>query len=584
MRPSRQAVDRIEFIAGLAVLLAALRVVTRLRRRNGAGRTHLPDGAAVTAESEREPTSNRKVAAAARVTRRPIAHRCMQARQSSSVALTVTVVMRRSSFRKAARETVQPMSVRLEHAHVLSRFPERWPTSANPERTYTLLNRESPEFVRFVNPSDYRVAREACGACHLDIVEASVRSMHSTGVMLWGGAAYNNGILPYKHYILGESYDRNGVGTTLYGPKIPEESKAAADAAGVLPQLVSACPRGRRSSPATSFAYSRRGGRNIGNLFPETGLPDSLGQLQRIEEPGRPDFRQSNRGPGTGARIAVPVINITKTRLNDPFTWFLGTNDQPGDYRSSGCASCHVVYANDRDPRHSASYAHTDTTDDRSVSIQRSVTLNPGHPLEHSFTRAIPTSQCMVCHMHQPNMFMNSFLGYTMWDYESDAPSMWPEKQQYPSDARMHEVLERNPEAAAVRGKWADVEFSRSRCGSESAVEGHAVRRLSRSRMELPCGVQTRSQRQSARCDRWSRARHRPQEISEGGSPVFGARRRRHAVRRLPLRSGQSRQRSHLWRSRAGRRSELRRLPRHHQGVSQSVHVRDLPRSAADST
>ena len=41
----------------------------------------------------------------------------------------------------------------------------------------------------------------------------------------------------------------------------------------------------------------------------------------------------------------------------------------------------------------------------------------------------------MICHMHQPNMFLNSFLGYTMWDYESDAPRMWPEKQQYP-DAR----------------------------------------------------------------------------------------------------------------------------------------------------
>ena len=33
--------------------------------------------------------------------------------------------------------------------------------------------------------------------------------------------------------------------------------------------------------------------------------------------------------------------------------WFMGTNDQPGDYRHPGCAGCHVVYANDREPRHS---------------------------------------------------------------------------------------------------------------------------------------------------------------------------------------------------------------------------------------
>ena len=84
-----------------------------------------------------------------------------------------------------------------------------------------------------------------------------------------------------------------------------------------------------------------------------------------------------------------------------------------------------------------------------------------GHPLQHAFTRAIPTAQCMNCHMHQPNIFLNSFLGYTMWDYESDAPLMWPEKQKYPTAAEAYKVLKRNPEAASVRGKWADVEFVR---------------------------------------------------------------------------------------------------------------------------
>jgi len=49
-----------------------------------------------------------------------------------------------------------------------------------------------------------------------------------------------------------------------------------------------------------------------------------------------------------------------------------------------------------------------------------------GHPVVHAFTRAIPTAQCMNCHMHQPNIFLNSYLGYTMWDYEADAPVMWP--------------------------------------------------------------------------------------------------------------------------------------------------------------
>ena len=58
------------------------------------------------------------------------------------------------------------------------------------ERTYALLNRESPEFIRFVNPSDYRVVRESCGACHVSEIETAERSLMSTGAMLWGGAAY----------------------------------------------------------------------------------------------------------------------------------------------------------------------------------------------------------------------------------------------------------------------------------------------------------------------------------------------------------------------------------------------------------
>jgi hypothetical protein len=348
----------------------------------------------------------------------------------------------------------------LDAAHVIPRYPAAWryPSSANPPRTYTLLNRESPEFIRFINPSDNRVAREACGACHAEIVEASLRSLHTTGAMFWGAAAYNNNILDSKVSFLGESYDRNGVGTVLVGPRLPDGLAAEAAAASILPRIFP-LPAWETMTPGDVFRVFERGGRNIVTLFPEIGLPDNLGLLERLEEPGRPDFRASNRGPGTGGRISVPVLNITKTRLNDPLTWFMGTNDQPGDYRHSGCASCHVVYANDRDPRHSGAYAvfgHSGTTQTVDPTIPQG---ESGHPLTHVFTRAVPTSQCMVCHMHQPNMFMNSFLGYTMWDYESDAPNMWPREQQFPSIARTREVLDRNPEGAAPRGNWADLGF-----------------------------------------------------------------------------------------------------------------------------
>jgi hypothetical protein len=345
----------------------------------------------------------------------------------------------------------------MSKAHVLPRYPMDWktPASANPEISYTLLNRENPAFVRFINPSDYRIVREACGACHLPVIQAAERSIMATGAMLWNGASYNNGILPFKRGVLGESYTSKGEPATIMNPVKPDEWMTEK---GILPQLYP-LPAWETIPPGDIFRVFERGGRVISSQFPEVGLPNSSGKLQVLDEPGRPDIKQSNRGPGTGGRIAVPVINITKTRLNDPLMWFLGTNDQPGDYRSSGCASCHVVYANDRDPSRSGVYAKHGN-DGRTITADPTIPKDKaGHPLKHEFTRAIPSSQCMICHMHQPNIFVNSFYGMTMWDYESDAPFMWPEKQRYPSEAERRRILDRNPEGAAVRGKWSDPEF-----------------------------------------------------------------------------------------------------------------------------
>ncbi len=364
-----------------------------------------------------------------------------------------------------------------EKAHVLPRYPRDWnyPSSANPKRSYSLLNREAPEFIRFVNPGDYRVAREACGACHLPVIEAAERSLMASGAMLWGGAAYNNGVIPFKNYMFGEAYTREGLPAKIVSPGSPPGTLTARQTArGALAELYP-LPRWQVIPPGDVFRVFERGGRNIGTQFPEIGLPNPSGSIQRLEEPGRPDLKQSNRGPATGLRVAIPVLNIHKTRLNDPYLWFMGTNDQPGDYRGSGCTGCHVIYANDREPRHSLTYAQYGR-DGQSITVDPTIASSghgallggkdapgeSGHPLQHVFTRAIPTAQCMSCHMHQPNIFLNSYLGYTMWDYEADAPSMWPEKQRYPTAAEQRSVADRNPEAAAARGKWADLDFLRN--------------------------------------------------------------------------------------------------------------------------
>ena len=181
-------------------------------------------------------------------------------------------------------------------AHVLPSYPDDWhyPHSANPEQTYTLLNREAKEFVRFVNPSDLRVAEEACGACHLETVQAAKTSIMATGAMLFGAATYANGVLPFKKYILGEAYTPDGEPSAIKGPPLKDADKDW-DKHGVLPALYP-LPTWETTPPGDIFRVFERGGRNISNLFPETGLPNALGLIQRIEEPGRPDFRQSNRG------------------------------------------------------------------------------------------------------------------------------------------------------------------------------------------------------------------------------------------------------------------------------------------------
>lgn len=229
----------------------------------------------------------------------------------------------------------------IKEGHVKPKYPDKWKTSANPVRSYTLLNKEKPEFIKFVNPGDLRVADEACGPCHAEEVLKVKKSMMTTSTLFWGGAAYNNGIVSVKNYIFGESYSKKGLPqrvNTVPAPT-PEETKNK----GVLP-FVLPLPRWEITPVTNIFRTFERGGK-----LPRIN-PSEIGSPIPFEEPGRPDMKLGDRGRGTQLRISSPVLNLHKTRLNDPQLSFLGTNDQPGDYRSSGCTACHTVYANDRSP------------------------------------------------------------------------------------------------------------------------------------------------------------------------------------------------------------------------------------------
>ena len=336
--------------------------------------------------------------------------------------------------------------LKMEEAHPKPRNPEYWPSSANPPNSTVLLNQESPEWIQFVNPGDLRVAEKTCGLCHGDITKRVGHSMMNHGGMLWNAAGYNNGSIPLKNPFIGQAYGADGIPLKLEAPFAPtaEETRKYGWLAAIYP-----LPRFNISQPGNLFRIFEKG----------TEPPLSLGTPSLDELPGKPGRRLSERGLGTLNRTDPIVLGAQKTRLHDPMLGFLGSNDRPGDYRSSGCTACHVVYANDRSPMNSgwwSKYGHQGLSFSKDPTIPKD---ERGHPVKHVFTRSIPSAMCMNCHMHQGNLFVNPYLGYTWWDQETDGEHMWPKKQHDPTDAEMVQSARHKPEAAAVRGLWGKLDF-----------------------------------------------------------------------------------------------------------------------------
>jgi hypothetical protein len=344
----------------------------------------------------------------------------------------------KSAYEKAKRQ-----------AHVLPKFPGRWKSSANPELTVTLLQQERREFVRFINPGDLRVAREACGTekCHPREVRDVGTSMMRHGAMLWGSALYNNGAYPRKDAAFGEFYTEDGRPAAARSRTVPSDEDRKRR--GIMNSL----------TPLARWEITQPG--NVLRVFERGGLPvpELANPASGEEVNGRPDDKLSSRGYGSLLRTDPVFLGLQKTRLLDPTLNFLGTNDHPGDYRSSGCTACHMVYANDRDPTHSASYSafgHLGT----SATVDPTIPKNErGHPIKHSLTLAIPSSQCVVCHVHPGTNVVNAYFGTIWWDNETDGRSLYPAKSLNRSASEIDEIARHNPEGSAARGLWGDPRF-----------------------------------------------------------------------------------------------------------------------------
>jgi len=284
----------------------------------------------------------------------------------------------------------------MEAAHVPPRRPKIWSSSAHPPDSYAALNEESPAFIRFMNPSDFRIADQTCGRCHGETLRSMRKSVMSHNAMVHNAVFYNNGGFERKVPLYGETFDRNGRPAVLLNTKPLSEAERKHNA---LEKLL----------PHPEWEI--------------TGIKDPL----RVAEVNNPAL--GTRGPGTDGRIAAVFLNVLKTRLNDPTLWFFGPNKIAGDYRSSGCASCHVIYANDRSSWASAQFARfgnrgTTFTGDAALAKSARDKGEPGHPIYHRLEVSIPAAQCLVCHYHQGDGAIGTFMGRIWWDRETDADAV----------------------------------------------------------------------------------------------------------------------------------------------------------------
>ncbi len=92
---------------------------------------------------------------------------------------------------------------------------------------------------------------------------------------------------------------------------------------------------------------------------------------------------------------AVPGQACARCHLWSRGKGYRGAQDKDGTYRADGCVACHMIYSDDG----------------RSESADSSIDHEEqGHPMVHTITRAVPTSQCLHCH-HRGARIGLSFTG-----------------------------------------------------------------------------------------------------------------------------------------------------------------------------
>ncbi len=175
---------------------------------------------------------------------------------------------------------------------------------------------------RFMNPADLRVAQLACGGCHGVIVSDVKKSLHGTTAGHLSDGLYENGVVKKR-------------GTTYAIFPTTDESGAKS-------------PHGLKELPP------------LGAFQPSLPPEEIPTHYRDVARKNCMLCHLWSRGRAVRGRLGLD-----------------------GDYRSEGCAACHVTYSD----------TGFSTSADRSINHKE-----PGHPLKHQLTSKIPTETCTRCH------------------------------------------------------------------------------------------------------------------------------------------------------------------------------------------
>jgi len=273
--------------------------------------------------------------------------------------------------------------------------------------------------------------------------------MMNHGAMLWGAALYNNGAYPEKNYRFGQAYGADRRATKVSklhtGHREDLASMASCRSSNRCRDSISAIRE-------TFCAFSKKAAR------PQ---PSSVCRPVRNQTADPiAAFRARSRDID---RTDPVFLGLQKTRLHDPLLGFFGSNDHPGDYRSSGCSACHVVYANDRfadkfrlveQIRSSGLEFHCRRIDSKNrarpsghAPVHAVDSVEPVHELPHASGKSFREP---VSRLH-------------LVDQETDGELMYPKEQHNPTDTELVRSTMENPEPPLARDFGRQNFFDKSR-------------------------------------------------------------------------------------------------------------------------